>query len=149
MIRLAQDEEDRLDRYPPTVRYLQKLGAEYLDTILESSKWILDEDPNMGIQASCDFCRSTSRNADADRQIFTADEPTVEAWPRQRVVDFLDKQHQPSCVLYLEHIIHELKEEGSEFHDKLAELYVSAATSAPPEGTPTPTPQPYTASSDS
>ena len=47
---LAKDEEDRLDRYPPTVRYLQKLGPGELPLILESSKWILEEDPKMGLQ---------------------------------------------------------------------------------------------------
>jgi len=30
------------------------------------------------------------------------------------------------CVTYLEHIIHTLGEEGSEFHEKLIELYLAA-----------------------
>jgi hypothetical protein len=46
------DEDDRLDRYPPTVRYLQKLGPSELDLILETSKWVFHEDPNMALQVS-------------------------------------------------------------------------------------------------
>lgn len=30
------------------------------------------------------------------------------------------------CATYLEHIIHTLGEEGSEFHEKLIELYLAA-----------------------
>jgi hypothetical protein len=46
------EEDDGLDRYPPTVRYLQKLGPTELDLILETSKWIFKEDPKMGLQVS-------------------------------------------------------------------------------------------------
>ncbi|WWC68549.1 uncharacterized protein I206_102478 [Kwoniella pini CBS 10737] len=102
---LAKDEEDKLDRYPPTIRYLQKLGPSQLDLILESSKWIFEEDPKMGLQ------------------IFTADEPEVESLPRSEVMRFLDKTNQEACIGYLEHIIHTVGEEGPDFHDKLAELY--------------------------
>lgn len=47
--RLAKDETDKLDRYPPTISYLHKLGVPDLDLILEFSKWILEEDPRMGL----------------------------------------------------------------------------------------------------
>jgi hypothetical protein len=50
------------------------------------------------------------------------------------VVHFLEEQHQPSCIAYLEHIIDELKEEGVEFHEKLAELYILDAKSAADNG---------------
>ncbi len=43
-------EEGRLDRYPPTIRYLQKLGPEELDLIINTSEWILKEDPKMGLE---------------------------------------------------------------------------------------------------
>jgi hypothetical protein len=49
-------------------------------------------------------------------QIFTADEPEVEALPRKDG--------------YLEHIITDLKEEGADFHDKLAEIYLEKAKTA-------------------
>ncbi|WWC88076.1 uncharacterized protein L201_002980 [Kwoniella dendrophila CBS 6074] len=102
---LAEDEEDKLDRYPPTIRYLQKLGSSELDLILESSKWVFNEDPAMALQ------------------IFTADEPEVESLPRSDVMRFLEKTDQEACIGYLEHIINNLGEEGPDYHDKLAELY--------------------------
>ncbi|WWD16424.1 hypothetical protein CI109_100850 [Kwoniella shandongensis] len=104
---LAKDEEDKLDRYPPTIRYLQKLGPAELPLILESSKWIFEEDPRTAIQ------------------IFTADEAEVEALPRQEVTDFLEQTDEESCIGYLEHVITTLGEEGSAFHDKLVELYLA------------------------
>ena len=50
MCRLAEDEEDKLDRYPPTIRYLQKLGPSELPLILESSKWVFQENPTIALQ---------------------------------------------------------------------------------------------------
>lgn len=35
------------------------------------------------------------------------------------------------CMRYLEHIIHTLGEEGSEFHEKLIELYLAAVQAHP------------------
>jgi len=46
------EEEDRLDRYTPTVRYLQKLGPTELPLILETSKWIFAEDPKAALEVS-------------------------------------------------------------------------------------------------
>ncbi|WVR03742.1 hypothetical protein IAU60_000737 [Kwoniella sp. DSM 27419] len=104
---LAKEEDDKLDRYPPVIRYLQKLGPSYLDLIFDQSQWIFEEDPDMALQ------------------IFTADEPEVEALPRADVMRFLENTNEDSCIGYLEHIIDTLGEEGSEYHDKLAELYLS------------------------
>lgn len=58
--RLAKEEEDRLDRYPPTVRYLQKLGPAELPLILDRSKWIFEEDPKMALQV-CLSCTYTDK----------------------------------------------------------------------------------------
>lgn len=60
-------------------------------------------------------------------QIFTADEPEVEALPRKAVVEFLAKENKDACVVYLEHAIQTLEENGAEFHDRLAELYLDKA----------------------
>lgn len=60
-------------------------------------------------------------------QIFTADEPEVEALPRKEVTDFLAEQNEDACIAYLEHLVHSLGEEGAEFHDRLAELYMTKA----------------------
>lgn len=103
---LAKEEDDKLDRYPPTISYLHKLGAADLDLILESSKWILEEDPGMGLT------------------IFTADEPEIESLPRDRITSFLSSIDRGACEGYLEYIIWTLGEKGGEFHDTLAELYM-------------------------
>ncbi|KAK8861657.1 hypothetical protein IAR55_002480 [Kwoniella newhampshirensis] len=103
---LAKEEDDKLDRYPPTIRYLQKLGPKELPLILESSKWVFEEDPKIALQ------------------IFTADEPEVEALPRKEVTNFLEQTSEEACIGYLEHIITALGEEGADYHDKLAELYL-------------------------
>ena len=63
----------------------------------------------------------------ANIQIFTADEPEVEALPRQEVVAFLEKTNKEACIGYLEHLTGDLKDTSAEFHDKLAELYLEKA----------------------
>lgn len=128
------DEEDRLDRYPPTVRYLQKLGPGELPLILETSKWVFEEDPMMALQVSCPY--PICECLELTRQIFTADEPEVDVLPRREVMLFLEKTHQQSCIAYLHHIIDDLHETGADFHDKLAELLLVEAANAPAEGKP-------------
>lgn len=49
---LAKEEDDKLDRYPPTIRYLQKLGPGELPLIFDSSRWVFKEDPKMALQVS-------------------------------------------------------------------------------------------------
>lgn len=51
----------------------------------------------------------------------------MEALPRKEVTSFLEKQDLDACSGYLEHIINELGETGADFHDKLAEIYLSRA----------------------
>ncbi|EIW66424.1 hypothetical protein TREMEDRAFT_70067 [Tremella mesenterica DSM 1558] len=109
---LAKEEEDRLDRYPPTVRYLHKLGSEGLDLIFEHSKWVINENTYEGLQ------------------IFIAEEPEVESLPRKQVVEFLETTSKEACIGYLEHLIHTLQEQGAEYHDKLAELYLERVKSS-------------------
>jgi hypothetical protein len=97
---------------------LQKLGPEYFDLIIDNSKWVFDEDSKMGLQVSC-------AQVPADFEIFTADEPEVEALPREQVVNFLSKHNSSACVGYLEHVINDLGDASPDFHDKLAELYLA------------------------
>jgi Vam6/Vps39-like protein vacuolar protein sorting-associated protein 39 len=40
------------DRLGPSITYLQRLSPEYLDTILQYSKWILNENAEMGLEVS-------------------------------------------------------------------------------------------------
>ena len=43
---------------------------------------------------------------------------------------FLEKDNAEACRGYLEHIITDLNEDGSDFHDKLAETYLDEAKAA-------------------
>lgn len=105
LLEQAKEEEDPLDRYPPTIRYLEKLGPKHLQLIFDSSGWVFDEDPARGLQ------------------IFTADEPEVDALPRAQVAAFLEKTHWESAMAYLEHVV-DLGETRADLHDKLAELHL-------------------------
>jgi hypothetical protein len=122
---LAVKEDDPLDRFPPTIRYLQKLGPSELQLIFNSSKWIFNGDPKRALEVSCLIPRQVKLTL----QIFIADEPEVEALPRKDVMDFLAKTDLDSCIKYLEHIIDTLGETGADFHDRLAQLYLQKAES--------------------
>ena len=58
----------------------------------------------------------------------------MEALPRKDVLAFLSQENAEACQGYLEHIITDLKEEGSDFHDKLAEIYLEKAKVAVKKG---------------
>lgn len=109
---MAAKEDDKLEKLPPTIRYLQKLGPTHLQTIFDQSEWLFNEDSKMALQ------------------VFTADEPEVEALPRNQVLAFLEAKNRDACIGYLEHLTEDLGEAGPEFHDKLAELYLSRAKKA-------------------
>ncbi|BEI93846.1 uncharacterized protein CcaverHIS019_0603050 [Cutaneotrichosporon cavernicola] len=111
LLEQAKEEDDPLDRYPPTVRYLEKLGPKHLQLIFDSSRWIFEEDPGRGLQ------------------IFTADEPEVDALPRDKVVAFLEEVDWKGGITYLEHVF-ELGDTSPELHDKLVELYLRRLKSA-------------------
>lgn len=59
-------------------------------------------------------------------QIFTADLDEVESLPRQRVMAHLESVSRDVCIRYLEHVIHQLGEQGAKFHEKLIDLYLQA-----------------------
>ena len=50
--RLSEKEMDMKDKLGPSITYLQRLGSEYLDTVFQYSKWILDENSEMGLEVS-------------------------------------------------------------------------------------------------
>jgi hypothetical protein len=64
------------------------------------------------------------------KQIFVADFEEVESLPRHVVLAHLDSVDSQVCINYLEHIIHDLGEQGSEFQEKLIELYLGSVRSA-------------------
>lgn len=47
---MSEDESDVEEKTGPTVRYLQKLGKDHVDVIFESSKWVLEQDRDAGMQ---------------------------------------------------------------------------------------------------
>lgn len=104
---LSADEDDKLDKLGPTIRYLQKLGPSHLNLIFSSSKWLFSADAPMALQ------------------VFTADEAEVEALPRHEVLRFLEGVDRRATIGYLEHILDVLGEAGPDFHDKLGELYLA------------------------
>lgn len=59
-------------------------------------------------------------------QIFTADLDEVESLPRQNVMAHLESVSRDVCIRYLEHVIHQLGEQGAEFHEKLIDLYLQS-----------------------
>ncbi|GAA6062923.1 hypothetical protein JCM10212_007154 [Sporobolomyces blumeae] len=110
--RMSDDEDDPEEKPGDTVRYLQKLGPDHIDVIFQASKWVFEQDAQAGLE------------------IFIADYEEVESLPRHDVMAHLERIGRGVCIRYLEHIIHTLGEEGSEFHEKLIELYLDAMQSA-------------------
>ncbi|GAA6044405.1 hypothetical protein JCM8097_002743 [Rhodosporidiobolus ruineniae] len=103
----ADDEDDPAEKFGPMVRYLQKLGPEHVEVIYEASRWVFERDTEAGLQ------------------IFTADLEEVESLPRHSTMAHLEKIGREVCIRYLEHVVHQLGEQGAEFHEKLIELYLA------------------------
>ncbi|KAI3482272.1 hypothetical protein L1887_55105 [Cichorium endivia] len=93
----------------PTIQYLQNLGPEFIELIVESSHWLLEVDAELGIE------------------VFTADTGKVGSWPRLEIVDDLNKFDKRLCAVYLEYIIDHAGEADPELHDKLIKLYLRQA----------------------
>lgn len=91
-----------------TVAYLQQLPPEEIDTILRFATWPIENDPRLGMQ------------------IFTADTNNAESLPRDKVLEFLQGIGPGLTIQYLEHIIEELNDSSTIFHEHLIELYLSS-----------------------
>ncbi|KAI1318862.1 Vacuolar morphogenesis protein 6 [Mortierella claussenii] len=91
----------------PTVNYLQRLGVDQLNLILEFGTWILELDPIVAMK------------------IFIDDEPEIDALPRYKIISYLERLSLDLCVMYLEHVIHELGDQTSEFHNTLVVSYLA------------------------
>lgn len=87
------------------IAYLQNLGSEHIDLILEFALPILQESPQEGFL------------------IFTEDIDTVEGLPRAKILDFLLQSSKNLVIPYLEHIILVWNEKGSLFHNWLILQY--------------------------
>ena len=40
------------DKLRPSISYLQRLGPEYLDQIFKHSRWVLEQDADLGFEVS-------------------------------------------------------------------------------------------------
>ncbi|CUA75985.1 hypothetical protein RSOLAG22IIIB_01989 [Rhizoctonia solani] len=100
---LSREEEDPLDKYQPSIRYLQKLGPQYLELIFKSAHWLFEEKPDMAFD------------------IFTAEEVEL---PSKEVADYLESIDPMLCIRFIEYLFAERQEESITFGDRLGELYL-------------------------
>ncbi|KAG1063775.1 hypothetical protein G6F42_027140 [Rhizopus arrhizus] len=95
----------------PTIRYLQKLGLDHFDLVLQYSRWVLEKDPKHGMD------------------IFIDDLTEVETFPREKVLHHLESISSDLAIQYLEYIIEELHDESTEFHNRLVIAYLDKINS--------------------
>ncbi|KAF1812500.1 hypothetical protein P152DRAFT_341522 [Eremomyces bilateralis CBS 781.70] len=99
-----------------TVAYLQQLPPSMIDLILEFAEWPIRADEKLGME------------------VFLADSENAETLPRDRVVEFLKGITTSLAVRYLEHVIHELDDQTSQFHQQLIDLYLKRLQAKDGEG---------------
>lgn len=89
-----------------TVHYLQQLGPNSIDLILQFSEWVVKEHPEDGLR------------------IFTEDvSEETERLPRDQVLSFLEKVNPDLVIPYLEHVIDVWNDTTVTFHNKLIYKY--------------------------
>ncbi|KAF5392213.1 hypothetical protein D9757_001433 [Collybiopsis confluens] len=106
---LGEKEEDMDERLYNSIQYLRKLGPEYEEQVFEWARWIIEQDSTRALE------------------IFKSDDVDL---PRDHVADYLEKISPVLCTKYLEYLISEREEESTDFHDRLAELYMKIALDA-------------------
>lgn len=98
-------QDSPLSGYEKTVQYLQNLGQDQLEIICEYAKWVIQNNPELGLK------------------IFTADLPEAEQLDRNLVLEFLHHNAPEMEIPYLEHIIHFWHDQDSGFHATLCLRY--------------------------
>jgi hypothetical protein len=93
-----------------TVAYLQNLGPDLIDMILEFAKWPLETEPEMAME------------------LFLADTENAESLPREKVLAFLETISKELALRYLEHVVDELDDQTPELHQRLVMLYLEDLT---------------------
>ena len=118
----SEEKESPLSGHAETVKYLQKLGPDHIDLILEFALWVFVDKPEDGIT------------------IFTEDMEEVERLPRDKVLDWLMKNSPKLVLTYLEMVVNDWfvsnicrrhfssrflfrKEKGALFHNNLILQY--------------------------
>lgn len=103
----TEDDMDENLRGPlRTVRYLQQLPFEMIDTILRFETWPIEVDAELGME------------------VFLADTEMAETLPRDRVLEFLQGVDSALAMRYLEHIIEEFGDTTPEMHEQLIGMYL-------------------------
>ncbi|KAI8061931.1 vacuolar sorting protein 39 domain 2-domain-containing protein [Thamnidium elegans] len=103
---LGKQNDGPLRGVSPTIRYLQRLGLDYFDLVLQYSRWVLEKDPKNGMD------------------IFIDDLAEVETFPRDKVLQHLESISSDLAIQYLEYIIEDLHDESPEFHNRLVIAYL-------------------------
>lgn len=98
-------QDSPISGYEKTVQYLQHLGQEHLEIICKYARWVLQNEPGMGLK------------------IFTADLPECESLDRNLVLEFLRHNAPQLEIPYLEHLIHFWNDKTSFFHTTLLLRY--------------------------
>ena len=101
----STDPDSPLSGHSRTLTYLQNLGPDHVDLILEFSLWVIMTSPEDGLT------------------IFTEDMDTVESLPRGKVLDWLLRNARELVIPYLEHLILVWSEESPLFHNSLVLQY--------------------------
>ncbi|KAK4945466.1 Vacuolar morphogenesis protein 6 [Elasticomyces elasticus] len=102
----TEDVDPQLHGPARTVSYLQNLGPELIDMILEFARWPLEADPHMAME------------------IFMADTENAESLPRHKVLEFLESIDKDLALRYLEHVVDELNDTTPDLHQRLLTLYL-------------------------
>ncbi|RHZ82984.1 hypothetical protein Glove_101g19 [Diversispora epigaea] len=105
--KLGQSNEGPMTGTIHTILYLQKLGMDYIDLILEYATWVLETNPEDGMD------------------IFIEDYLEVENLPRDKVLKYLEGFSYDLCIIYLEHIIYQLGDQTSDYHNLLITTYLN------------------------
>ena len=101
----SSNPDSPLSGHEATVKYLQELGGDNIDLILDFSTWVILNSPEDGLT------------------IFTEDLETVENLPRTKVLEWLRKNSPELVIPYLEHLIHVWEDTNSLFHNNLLLKY--------------------------
>jgi len=120
---LSTRETDLELKLQPAIRYLQKLGPLYLLLIFSHARWVLEADPQQGLQVGI-WLKLLTNGLIRAVQIFTAEEVQL---PRKEVADFLEDINLELCAGFIEHLIDEAKEADPYFHDRLADIYLKGS----------------------
>ena len=85
----SEEKDSPLSGHTETIKYLQKLGPDHIDLILEFALWVIVDNPEDGIT------------------IFTDDMEQVELLPRDKVLDWLMKNSPQMVLFYLEMVVND------------------------------------------